>query len=265
MNRKTKKSKTLRPVNYNAGNMVWYQHQMMELVRDMQKEVKSQVLLIVADNPMAMDANPVKLLRHALQSLAKKWIDRFVLQSVPTATEFTAKTTSAVDRSLLASARKDGMTINMQWTPAMLEKQEAVIAENVALIRSIPAQYFTEVESMVFRSLAKGGDRKTLSDEIEASFGKRLGITRRRAEFIARDQTRKASSALSSARQQAAGITEGEWIHSGGGSVPRHSHVVAGKERRRFSLAKGCLIDGEYIMPGQLPNCGCTWKPVLPF
>lgn len=265
MNRKPKKSKTLRPVNYNAGNMIWYQQQMMELIREMQKEVKGQVLLIVADNPMAMDANPVKLLRHALQALAKKWVDRFVAQSVPTAEEFTVKTTGAVDRSLLAAARKDAMTINMQWTPAMLERQEAIIAENVALIRSIPAQYFTEVESMVFRSLAKGGDRKALADEIEANFSKRYGITRRRAEFIAQDQTRKATSALSSARQQAAGITEGEWVHSGGGNAPRHSHVVAGKERRRFNLAKGCLIDGQYIMPGQLPNCGCTWKPVLPF
>ncbi|WP_238392801.1 phage minor head protein [Buttiauxella sp. 3AFRM03] len=265
MSQKKAKSKTLRPVNYNAGNMIWYQHQMMELVRQMQVDVKSSVLPIIEDNPMAMDANPVKLVRHALQRLAEKWITRFVEESLPIAAKFTAKTTAAADRSLLASARKDSMTINMQWTPAMLEKQEAIISENVALIRSIPTQYFTEVESMVFRSMAKGGDRKALSDEIEASFGKRFGITRRRAEFIAKDQTRKATSALSAARQQAAGIREGEWVHSGGGNQPRHSHVKAGKERKRFDLSKGCLIDGEYIMPGQLPHCGCTWKPVLPF
>lgn len=265
MSQKKAKSKTLRPVNYNAGNMIWYQHQMMELVRQMQVDVKSGVMPIIEENPMAMDANPVKLVRHALQKLAEKWIARFVEESSPIAAKFTAKTTAAADRSLLASARKDSMTINMQWTPAMLEKQEAIISENVALIRSIPAQYFTEVESMVFRSMAKGGDRKTLSDEIEASFGKRFGITRRRAEFIAKDQTRKATSALSAARQQAAGIREGEWVHSGGGNQPRHSHVKAGKERKRFDLSKGCLIDGEYIMPGQLPHCGCTWKPVLPF
>ena len=148
------------------------------------------------------------------------------------------KTESAVDRGLLASARKESLTINMQWTPAMTEKVDAIIAENVSLIRSIPEKYFTEVEGMVYRAVARGGDRKALADEIEANFGKRHGITR---------------------------ITEGEWVHSGGGHKPRQSHVKAGKERKRFKLSEGCLIDGEYIMPGQLPNCGCTWKPVLPF
>ncbi|HEO9071282.1 TPA: phage head morphogenesis protein, partial [Enterobacter asburiae] len=169
------------------------------------------------------------------------------------------------DRGILASARKDSLVINLQWTDAMLQKRDAIIAENVALIRSIPEKYFTEVESMVFRSIAKGGDRKQLADEIEREFGKRHGITRRRAEFIARDQVRKATSALAIARMQGVGIEEAEWMHSGGANKPRHSHVIAGKERRRFRLDKGCLIDGEYIYPGQLPGCGCTCKPVLPF
>ncbi|NCH76693.1 phage minor head protein [Cronobacter sakazakii] len=235
----------------------------------MNDDVKSEVVSILRSNPlaadMAMDANPVSLVRNALRSLASKWLDRFIRQSLPLSESVTEKTVEAVDRGIISSARKDGMTIQMQWTDAMLQKQEAIIAENVSLIRSIPEKYFTEVEGMVYRAVAKGGDRKQLADEIEREFGRRHGITRRRAEFIARDQVRKATSALSAARQQAAGITEGEWVHSGGGNKPRHSHVKAGKERKRFKLSEGCLIDGEYIMPGELPNCGCTWKPVLPF
>jgi uncharacterized protein with gpF-like domain len=128
----------------------------------------------------------------------------------------------------------------------MLQKRDAIIAENVSLIRSIPEKYFTEVESMVFRSIAKGGDRKQLADEIEREFGKRHGITRRRAEFIARDQVRKATSALSNARQQAAGIKKGIWLHSGGGNQPRHKHVQAnGKE---FDLDKGLPIGDKASM-----------------
>lgn len=263
--KKAKKSRTLSPVRYNAGDKLWYQHQMNALIREMCRDVKSKVLVTLEVAPIAMDANPVKLVRHTLMGLAKKWVERFVAMSTPTAEEFTDKTQSSVDRSLNASARKQDLTINMQWTPAMTERRDAIIAENVSLIRSIPEKYFTQIESSVYRSMAKGGDRKQLADEIEAQFGKQFGITRRRAEFIARDQARKATSALSSARQQAAGITEGEWVHSGGGSQPRHSHVKAGKERKRFKLSEGCKIDGQYIMPGQLPNCGCTWKPVIPF
>ena len=221
------------------------------------------------DNPlamdMAMDANPVDLVKRAISSLAKKWIDNFIRKAIPVSDEVADKTLEAVDRGILASARKDSLVINLQWTDAMLQKRDAIIAENVSLIRSIPEKYFTEVESMVFRSIAKGGDRKQLADEIEREFGKRHGITRRRAEFIARDQVRKATSTLAITRMQGAGIEEAEWMHSGGANKPRHSHVIAGKERRRFRLDKGCLIDGEYIYPGQLPGCGCTCKPVLPF
>lgn len=256
-------------MNYNAGNIRWYQRELLRTIREMNDDVKSEVVSILRSNPlaadMAMDANPVSLVRNALRSLASKWLDRFIRQSLPLSESVTEKTVEAVDRGIISSARKDGMTIQMQWTDAMLQKQEAIIAENVSLIRSIPEKYFTEVEGMVYRAVAKGGDRKQLADEIEREFGRRHGITRRRAEFIARDQVRKATSALSAARQQAAGITEGEWVHSGGGNKPRHSHVKAGKERKRFKLSEGCLIDGEYIMPGELPNCGCTWKPVLPF
>jgi uncharacterized protein with gpF-like domain len=263
--KKTKKSRTLSPVKYNAGDKLWYQHQMKMLIREMCRDVKGKVLVTLEASPMAMDANPVQALRGLMVSLSLKWVKRFKDMSTPTAEEFTDKTQSSVDRSLEASVRKQDMTINMQWTPAMTERREAIIAENVSLIRSIPDKYFSQIESSVFRSIAKGGDRKQLADEIEQQFGKQFGITRRRAELISRDQTRKATSALSSARQQAAGITEGEWVHSGGGNKPRHNHVKAGRERRVFRLDKGCLIDGEYIMPGELINCGCTWKPRIPF
>ncbi|MFP1862263.1 phage minor head protein [Lonsdalea quercina] len=260
-----RKKKSLRAVNYNAGNISWYQKELLSTIREMNADVKKQVLAILDDNPLAMDANPIELLRGALRAMSKRWVDIFISKSIPTAESVVKKTGEAVDRSLLASARKDAMTINMQFTEAMLQKRDAIIAENVSLIRSIPEKYFTDVESMVFRSVAKGGDRKALADEIEASFGKRHKITRKRAEFIARDQVRKATSSLSNARQQAAGIKRGIWIHSGGGSEPRKKHVHAnGKE---FDLDKGLPIGdkGQYVLPGQEPNCGCTWKPVLPF
>ncbi|HCM64673.1 MAG TPA: phage head morphogenesis protein [Morganella sp. (in: Bacteria)] len=237
----------------------------------MNTEVKREVAKAIRDNPLAedadlaMDASPVTIIKWLLDALARKWIDRFINKALPISDVLMNKTQSAVDRGLLAAARRESMTINMQWTDAMLEKREAIIAENASLIRSIPEKYFTEVEGMVYRAVARGGDRKMLADEIERNFGKRHGITRRRAEFIARDQTRKATSALSAARQQAVGIIEAEWVHGGGGNKPRHSHVEAGRKRTRFKLADGCLIDGEYIMPGKLPNCGCVWRPVLPF
>lgn len=266
-----KKTKTLRAINYNAGDIRWYQRELLAEIRAMNDDVQQQVLAIIRDNPlasdskMAMDASPVQMVKRALDALAKKWVNRFVAKAVPVSDELANKTEGAVDRGLNAAARKEAITINMQWTDAMLEKRDAIIAENVSLIRSIPEKYFTEVEGMVYRAVTRGGDRKKLADEIEASFSKRHGITRRRAEFIARDQVRKATSALSNARQQAAGIKKGIWIHSGGGNEPRKKHVHANGQE--FDLDKGLPIGdkGQYVLPGEEPNCGCVWKPVLPF
>jgi uncharacterized protein with gpF-like domain len=274
-----KRQRTFRPVHYNAGDISWYRSTLLREIRAMNKDVRATVLNAFENNPtlqpdpepipgsikIAEDANPVRVVRDAIRSLASKWINRFIDMATGVSDELVTKTTDAVDRNLKASARKEGMTIQMQWTPSMEERQEAIIAENVSLIRSIPEKYFTEVEGMVYRAVAKGGDRKQLADELMQGFTHREGITRRRAEFIARDQVRKATSALSAVRQQAAGITHGEWIHSGGQANPRHSHVKAGSERKEFELAKGCYLDGAWIMPGQLPNCSCSWRPILKF
>ncbi|MXF49870.1 phage head morphogenesis protein [Raoultella sp. Lac2] len=237
----------------------------------MNDDVRRQVLEIIRDNPLAqdaslaMDASPVSLIKWVLDSLARKWVDRFINKALPVSDVLVKKTTNAVDRGLLASARADGLTINMQWTQAMTEKVDAIIAENVSLIRSIPEKYFTEVEGMVYRAVARGGDRKALADEIEANFGKRHGITRRRAEGIARDQVRKATASLSRQRQKAAGIKRGIWIHSGGSNRPRKKHVHA--HGQEFDLDVGLPVGdkGQYVLPGEEVECGCTWKPVLPF
>ncbi|KLP39872.1 hypothetical protein ABR36_10320 [Enterobacter ludwigii] len=223
----------------------------MVLVRPMSQEVRA----------FAQQTFSASLLRSGLNILSERWISTFSDRAESLAGDFCARSGNSGDRSLLAALRKEGMAVEFQITPAMQEVQQAVIAENVALIKSIPQQYFTRIESLVMESVSRGGDLKALSEQLSHQFN----VTARRAQFIARDQTRKATSALSATRQMSVGIEEGEWLHSGGGNKPRPGHVKAGKEKRRFKLAKGCLIDGEYIMPGQLIHCGCGWRPVIPF
>lgn len=72
MNRKKRTTnKTLRPVNYNAGNIIWYRRELLAIIREMNDDVKNQIIPIFEDSPLAMDANPVQLLRGALRALSK--------------------------------------------------------------------------------------------------------------------------------------------------------------------------------------------------
>lgn len=266
--------RTFKPVIYSAGDIKWYRSAMMKNIREMNKEVRAEIKRILKSNEVpppsgaivvAEDASPVRLIKDALRILSSKWIDRFTASATAVSDEMVDRANRSADMQLQRDAKAEGLTIQYQMTDAMQVRVEAIVAENVSLIKSIPEKYFTEVEGMVYRAVARGGDEHKLVNEIMAGFGKREGITRRRAEFIARDQVRKATSQLSSVRQQAAGIRSGQWVHSAGQARPRHSHVKAGSERREFDLAKGCLIDGAYIMPGELPNCSCTWRPVIPW
>ena len=72
-----KKTKSMKAVNYNAGNIKWYQRELLAEIREMNDDVKRQVLDIIRDNPLAhdsqlaMDANPVQLVKRALDALAR--------------------------------------------------------------------------------------------------------------------------------------------------------------------------------------------------
>ncbi|WP_413194559.1 phage minor head protein [Pararobbsia alpina] len=135
---------------------------------------------------------------------------------------------------------------------------QASVAENVSLIKSIQEQYFTQVEGLVMRSITAGRDLKTLTDELE----QRYCIARRRAKFIANDQNNKATAQMARVRQQSLGCKKARWRHTGGGKHPRESHVAA--DGKIFDLNKGLYIDGKWIFPGELPNCGCIGEPIIP-
>ncbi|KAF9396648.1 hypothetical protein CPC16_010967, partial [Podila verticillata] len=62
------------------------------------------------------------------------------------------------------------------------------------------------------RSITSGNGLEDLIPFLQAQ----EGITRRRARNIALDQTRKAYNGFNRARCVGAGVTHGEWIHSGG-------------------------------------------------
>lgn len=146
---------------------------------------------------------------------------------------------------------------------AVADVVKASIKQNVALIKSIPREYFLEIEGEVMRSIQTGRGMADLQPFLE----KRYGITKRRAALIARDQTSKATAAINRARMQGLGVKKFKWLHSMGGKEPRplHKNVLNGKV---FSFDDPPVIDertGEKGFPGQLINCRCRMVPVIEF
>jgi SPP1 gp7 family putative phage head morphogenesis protein len=206
---------------------------------------------------VVMDASPAVFMRDAMNRLSKRWMKKFDDIAKKLAQKFSLDSMLHSDVSLKNALGDAGFTVEFKMTPAMNNALQATISENVGLIRSIPEKYFTEVEGMVMRSVARGRDLSTLTDELQ----QRYGITRRRAALIARDQNQKSTSVMQTARQLSLGITQGIWRHSHAGKEPRKSHVAA--DGKIFELSEGLMIDGELIYPAQKINCRCTWSPVI--
>lgn len=131
------------------------------------------------------------------------------------------------------------------------------VRENVALIKSIDARYFDEIERIMLDATDKG----LRSSEVAKQLRERFSVSQSRARLIARDQTGKLVGRLTVKRQQAAGVNKAEWSTSLDERV-RKSHRRA--EGKVFDLDKGLLVDGVRVVPGEPVNCRCASVPLIP-
>jgi len=207
---------------------------------------------------VANDADPARELKDLLRKRGRMWGRKWRAMAEALAEELSGRTRRHVDRALEKMLRDNGVTIRFRMTAGMRQTLNAGLQAQVELINSVGAAHIAAVEGYVMRSLQIGRDLQQLSDDLEST----LGVSRRKAEFIARDQTNKATATMARTRALELGCTEGEWLHSAGGKVPRPSHVAF--SRKRYDLAKGAYLDGKWTWPGVEPNCRCVSRPILP-
>lgn len=255
--------RVLRPVHANAGIEAAYRKRLDALIKEMADSVEYWLTASYrANEPLvAQDETPAEALRRSIRNLAKRWLKRFDEAAPKLAAWFsqaTNKRSSATLRKILIDS---GYAIEFKMTPPMRDVIDATVNANVALIKSIPQQYLTQVEGMVMRSVQAGGDLKQLTDDLRRQYG----VTRRRAALIARDQNNKATSAMTRARQIEAGIEEAIWVHTIGGHNWRPTHVKASKEKTRYRIAEGWFDPavGKHIHPGELVACKCVGRPIV--
>lgn len=210
---------------------------------------------------MAQDASPARDLSATMSWLRRLWTRRFTTLSQRLAAYFTQQVSQRSDLALKSSLKRGGMSVEFKMTAAMNDVLQATVAENVALIKSIPTQYLTQVEGAVMRSVQAGRDLASLSEALQHQHG----VTKRRAALISRDQNNKATAVLTRARYIELGIDRARWLHSAGGKEPRPSHVKASRDRVTFLVSEGWFDPHEqrHIQPGELINCKCVAVPVL--
>lgn len=146
---------------------------------------------------------------------------------------------------------------NMKERNAEVNIIQSGIAENVGLIKSIPKQFHEQIQGMVNRNMAVGGNAQKLVAELSQISDR----SSKRIKLIANDQIAKATALLDQQKAIELGFTKAIWKKSIAGKTHRPDHAAA--NNKEFDIKKGCLIEGEYIMPRWKINCKCSYKLIL--
>ena len=257
------KPKIARATRANAGLTLKYRRQMLALVDEMTRSTEFWMTAAYRAAPprLAQDKSPFREMQKRLREIAKRWQKRFD-EAAPLIAEAYVKGQFAASESSMLQALKDvGWAVEFKMTPAVRDAYNASLAENISLIKSIPQQYLLQVEGIYARSYSQGRDLATTITQLRELYP----MTRNRAVVIARDQGHKANAVITRARDLELGIKKGIWMHSHAGRTPRKSHMAMNGKIYDIETGMWDSVAKRFIQPGELINCKCTSRPVLPF
>jgi len=194
------------------------------------------------DTVAPIDEGELRDLAVAVERFATQQTQRSLAQVVPTIQVFTTETTALY---------------------------EAFIAENVALIKSLDARYFGDLEGLVQEAFREG----TTTEEFARQLTRRFEVSESRARLIARDQVGKLNGQVTQTRQQELGIDEYQWQTAGdervtgapGGLYPdaRPSHYALDGQFYAWDAPPIAGRSGEPAHPGEAINCRCVARAVV--
>ena len=266
-----------------------YARELMAMIREMAREFHDALAVYreKRDQITVDDITGTWLttdVEKRLKKLGDRWAERFKEYAEGKSPAMVKRILRQTDLQLKTTLKdwfsEERMTLISESVPtALKQSMKAHIAENVSLIRSIPAQYLERVQGAVTRAITGGVSYRQLVTEV-ARYQK-MGL--RRAELLAQDQVRKISTTLTVRRCEQVGIKRFMWVHSNAGKEPRPYHIrrwdgSSGKNNGHPNGLNGFLFDLAHPpviqeahgtqpeirgYPAQLPYCRCQMVPVI--
>lgn len=217
------------------------------------------------DADRAQDASPFadqRELYRELTNLRRRWERHFASIARKLAVDVVDRAYKANKTAWQGQVRREGFDIPLQLTDAQRTIMDVKVADNISLIKSIPAQYFTKIEGDVSRGFLAGRDLEAIASELRDTGES----TVKRAALIARDQSNKLTAHMNSARQSELGIRYAYWKHSSAGKEPRITHVRASKEHWIYDTQVGIDFGDAFgfVLPGVAINCRCGSRSIIP-
>jgi SPP1 gp7 family putative phage head morphogenesis protein len=265
---KTKTKPTMKgiPLRPNASIAADFTKPLLAAIEQMARETKRVLRAEFNAEPgFAQDASISSQSRIAISMLVGKWEPRFSRLAKRIVKRMIARTSRYSAVSVNASLKSMSPTLGIDMTSTNERLQDIIkasVEESVSLIKLIPSKYFSEVQGQVARSITTGDGLKSLVPFLNEKYGQNI----RHARNVALDQTRKAYAAINVERMKAAGVTEFEWVHSGGSAHPRQEHIALDGKVFKFSdppLIGRMYGKDVYGLPAQMISCRCIASPII--
>ena len=248
----------------SVGTESRYNAELQRIVRAIRKDIDAALIPMIKALERDYIADSwVDVIAGGLRGLLEKWSsEKYKALANRIAGQFVQSANTENDKKFKNSLgiEVQGMGINIYGgSPELQDYLAASAYDNAQLIKSIPAQYLGQVESLVMANMRAGLRPSAITKQLQQQFG----ITQRRAKFIARDQTSKINGDLNEKRQKAIGGEYFEWLSSDDERV-RHNHKMIAN--RVTAYGKGVYRwdnlplseKGEPIKPGSDYNCRCV-------
>lgn len=256
-----------RGVRPDMTNGINYNVELQRIVKSVSRDVNAVVMPVVRnlapeyqrDAAITLDSW-VDVLTAALRTVRQRYESPQFLALVA---DIARRFVTTANNSNRRRTERD-LGINIYSDSQTLQDYLAVsTADNVALIKSIPSQYLTQVESIVMANVRAGGRPSNIAKALQ----QQLGVTERRAKLIARDQVNKINSNLASMRIKDVGYKYFKWETSNDERVrDRHEDVskrvtAYGKGVYRFDNPP--VVDQNLPqLPGEPVQCRCVMIPI---
>lgn len=180
------------------------------------------------------------------------------------AREWTDKELNNLYRYVYGSYKKDfpNLSVSGEYYEQIMN---AVINENMALIKSIPQEVLKEMQVVLSQGIISGNQK-----ELVKNLKRIKGVSKDRAVFIARDQIHKAVESFKQVQNTALGIEYYEWltaederVSSGLGGHRQNNHRIFKYGSNEAIISWSSKRGFYYGKPGDRPNCRCIAVGVI--
>lgn len=131
------------------------------------------------------------------------------------------------------------------------------VNDNVSLITNLRDNVSNELESMIYRVFEQGKTAKELAKEMT----ERLGIDKRKAALIARNEIKNTYTQLTRKRMEEYGVEYAVWETAHDERVRSEHRHFNGK---KYKVGQGLKNEkGEYEEAGDAINCRCIAVPII--